>query len=283
MSLLRTIAAAQVPGAPAGDRLALAEAAMHRARGAALVAFPEACFPGYAPGRAADADRAEAWLRDAARRSGAVLCAGVASARASRLCVVTPDGRIRRYTKRFPTFAEAPHWAPGDGADQVVETPIGRVGLLLCSDLMQIAAWRTLARAAVDLVVVSAAWTDYGGRVEALGPLARAALGPWMRGAAPARDAVLARGARALGVPVVYANACGPWRLGERFDGGSRVLDATGRVIAAIGGAPGVARAEVDLGVRTAAGRRVVPAAWRAFGAVHRVAAGAVRSLEITR
>lgn len=284
-------AVVQLPGAPGpvAARLAWAEAALERALrggpGPRVVVFPEAALPGYAPGLRGGGPAAAAgaaWARAAARRSGAHIAIGLAEDDVSHMILVAPSGAEWRYPKRYPTFAEAPHWRAG-AALTVAHTALGRVGLAICADVVQPGLWAGL-RGRVDLVVVSAAWCDYQGRLSGAPAWRRAALGPWMGGAGPHRDRLLAAAAAALGVPVLYANACGPYQGAERFEGGSRILGPEGEVLAEVGAGGAAALGGAGAGLAAAA---LPPArggpprplqlelGWRAFAAAHRWAARA--------
>jgi nitrilase len=142
----------------------LAEAAGQDAR---LVVFPETYIPGYPeyvwrmkPGDPHDYALARdlhgrllasavdleaddlAPVREAAARLGLTVTIGIheREGRFSRasvfntLVVIGPDGRIlNRHRKLVPTNPERMVWAPGDGAGlRVLETPVGRLGVLIC-------------------------------------------------------------------------------------------------------------------------------------------------------
>lgn len=138
---------------------AIAEAARH---GAALVAFPESFVPGFPAWTAlaapilthdrfarfaANSIRADgpevARLRQAARRHGIHLSFGFSESTAASLgclwnsnMLVGPDGRVlNHHRKLVPTYYEKLVWAPGDAQGlRVVETPIGRIGALICGE-----------------------------------------------------------------------------------------------------------------------------------------------------
>jgi len=136
------------------------------AQGAELVLFPEAYVGGYPWGLAfgtAVGGRSEAgrrtWERywfgavdvpgpetarlcEAAREAGAYLCVGVIErdatfSRGTLFCTllyIGPDGSILgKHRKLKPTAAERLIWGEGDGSTlTVVDTPMGRVGGLIC-------------------------------------------------------------------------------------------------------------------------------------------------------
>ena len=133
--------------------------------GAELVAFPETYLPGYPeyiwrlrPGNDYDLSRelhgrllANAVdleadqlrpLQEAARHHGTIVTIGIherdgAYSRATlynTLVTIGPDGEIlNRHRKLVPTNPERMVWAPGDASGlRVTETPIGRLGGLIC-------------------------------------------------------------------------------------------------------------------------------------------------------
>lgn len=278
------LAAAQLPGraGPLAERLERAERAVAQALDADLVLLPEAFLPGYRqlPGDEAQARAARDWAAAAARRHHRTVGVGIVGPQGSELFLAHPAGGTWRYLKRFPTFAEARAWQMG-AAPGLALTPLGRIGLVLCADLVQPATWRALA-GKVDLVLVAAAWTDYGGRRQRLSPLGRAFVGPWMDRSPLHRDQLLTSAAQALRVPLVYANATGlldpsgaPSGELEGFDGGSRILDGQGQVLDRVRSGEGLASAEVELGPVPGGVPRPPghPLHWRVFSAVHRAAA----------
>ncbi len=242
-----TVAALELTGrggTPA-ERLARADIAVAEAtaQGATLVLLPEAYLPGYpvigedeekAGDPRADGHRAREWMARVARRHTITVVMGYVEAQICLLGVTTPDGAHVTYAKRFLSPREARVWRPGAGP-VLVDTPAGRVGLLVCADVLHLAAWAPL-RGAVDAVLVAAAWPDYRGRLErtprAVRPLLAPLLKPLFAASNPYRQDLLARAARATGAPVVFANACGPFDGAEHFSGGTCVYDADGTIVA---------------------------------------------------
>lgn len=166
----------------------IAEAA---AQGAQLVLFPEAFIGGYprglgfgtvvgdrsAEGRALFAryhagaivvpGEETAALAGAAREAGAYLVIGVVErdARHPRgtlycsLLYFSPEGKlVHKHRKLKPTAAERLIWGEGDGMDlQVVETPFGKIGGLICwENYMPLARW-ALYRQGIDLYLAPTA------------------------------------------------------------------------------------------------------------------------------
>jgi predicted amidohydrolase len=273
------VCVAQLPGAPGPlpERRAWAEGALRAAAGADLLLLPEATFPGYAPGgdpreAAAQAAAGEAWAVEAAARAGLHLAVGLGFPDESVLLLVAPDGERWRYTKAWPTFAEAAAWRAGPGP-LVARTRLGPVGLALCADVVQPGLWAGL-RGRVSLLLAAGAWADYRGRAAGLSWWRAAALGPWMRRAGGHRDRTLSAGAAALGAPVAWANACGPWRGAESFSAGSGIYGPDGARRAAVEGlGPGVTSAALALQPPIPGAPTPFPLAWRAFSCAHRLAA----------
>jgi nitrilase len=134
----------------------IAEAASN---GADLIVFPETWVPGYpfwhtSPNVFSGATFAEMWknsveipststhrLAEAARAANAYVVIGLnercATSRGTlynTLLYLGPSGEItHRHRKLMPTFTERTIWGFGDGSDlEVVETPLGRIGGLIC-------------------------------------------------------------------------------------------------------------------------------------------------------
>jgi nitrilase len=135
------------------------EGARHGAR---LIAFPEAYVPAFPLWSAVQAPiRGHAWFRRlaaasircpgpaldrvaaAARRAGIVVSLGFTEGTEDSVgclwnsnVLIGADGAIlNHHRKLVPTFFEKLTWAPGDGAGlRVCDTPVGRVGVLICGE-----------------------------------------------------------------------------------------------------------------------------------------------------
>jgi len=154
--------------------------------GARLVSFPETWVPGYPewlwrlrPGgdygltgeiharlldSAVELDAGQLQpLQDAAREHGVTVLVGVheRDGRFSRgtlynaAVLIGPDGAIlNRHRKLVPTNAERMVWGQGDGSGlRVVETPVGRVGSLICWENYMPLARFTLYAQGLDFYV----------------------------------------------------------------------------------------------------------------------------------
>jgi len=130
--------------------------------GAQLVMFPESYIPGFPAWTAlaapilthelfarfaAQSIRADgpevASLRQAARRHGIHVSFGFSESTVASLgclwnsnMLVGPDGAVLNHRRKLvPTYYEKLVWAPGDAqALRVVDTPIGRIGTLICGE-----------------------------------------------------------------------------------------------------------------------------------------------------
>ncbi|WP_433242795.1 nitrilase family protein [Actinomadura nitritigenes] len=150
--------------APNSERaLELAERAVRD--GATLVVLPELASTGYS-----FRDRAEAYAHaedvpggetvrrweDFARRHGVHLVGGLAEREGVRLfdtaVLVGPDGYVGRYRKAHLWNREKLWFTPGDAGFPVFETPIGRIGLLICWDIWFPEVPRLLAQQGADII-----------------------------------------------------------------------------------------------------------------------------------
>ena len=127
-----------------------------------------------------------------------------------------PDGRmLLHYRKRDPwAWAERGWAAPGDRGNPVVDTPFGRLGLLVCYDIH--AQAKVMGELKVDTLLYSIAWVEDKGS-------------DWFAKQLPAI-------ARRHGFNVVAANWTVPKDPAPKWHGygQSRILDAAGKVLAKV-------------------------------------------------
>lgn len=141
--------------------------------------------------------------------------------------LVDPEGRIRHVARKLHVFGyksrEPDFLSPGDHL-QVVQTPFGRLAVVICYDLRFPGLWQALSDRGAEFVLVPAAW-----------PMAR--VDPWR---------VLSQ-ARAMEhqMWVVAVNAAGVHN-GVELAGSSIVTASNGKVAATAGTEPGVTIAEFD-------------------------------------
>jgi predicted amidohydrolase len=239
-----------------------------RAQGAGLVVLPECALGGYvregesAPDLppALDLDGPE--VARLIRLAGdVVVCAGLTERdgderRNTALCV-SGDGLLGVHRKVHLPPAERFAYAPGDGF-AVFDTPVGRLGMVVCYDKLFPEAARALALDGAEAIASLAAW-----------PADRHAPAPRLEDDRQTRhfDAIDAARAIENHVTWISANMTGRWGA-VRFLGSAKVVDADGLVRATTGPRAGHAVATVDLrGDRDAVTREVDHLAARRPGA----------------
>jgi N-carbamoylputrescine amidase len=222
-----------------------------RERGATLIVFPEAALGGYLyeprDGESAGIvmpppalpRHAEIFKRLSRAAGPAVLCVGYTEAApggpfASAICI-SGDGVLGHHRKVHIPPGELGIVSPGDGFT-AFDTPVGRLGILLCYDKVFPESARALALDGAETIACMAAW-----------PVCRRQ---------PARRARNDRQvlhfnaldiARAVENQVVWVAANHHGSFGRlRFPGQSKVVDPNGRVLATTGARAGVALARID-------------------------------------
>jgi N-carbamoylputrescine amidase len=154
------------------DRLARASDA-----GARLAVLPELALTGYAPATRDEAlelaqpvpagPAVEAWGR-LARERDLVVVAGMCERDGDRCyntaVAVGPGGVLSRYRKAHLFEREHEVFDQGDTGFPVIDTPFGRLGMLVCYDLRFPDAVRTLALRGAEVVAVPTAWVSLSGR-----------------------------------------------------------------------------------------------------------------------
>lgn len=146
--------------------------------------------------------------------------------------LIGPDGVIGRHRKTHPYISE-PKWAAaGDLHNQVFETPIGRIALLICMDIHFVETARLMALGGADIICHISNW------------LAERTPAPYWISRAFENSCY-----------VIESNRWGLERT-VQFSGGSCVIAPDGALAAVIDKGDGVAFAEVDLAAARA--RRVL-------------------------
>lgn len=220
-----------------------------RARGAAMVVFPESTLGGYMrepvgdePGPllppALDPDGPEI-ARLVELAGDLVVCAGYTEAGPDRpyssaVCV-SGDGVLGRHRKVHVPPAERFAYRAGDGFC-AFDTPVGRVGMMLCYDKLFPEAARSLVLDGAEIVTCMAAWP-----VDRRNPSARVGADR------QTRHFDVLDVARAVENQVVWvsSNQTGSWGP-LRFLGHAKVVDPDGTVVASTTHRPGMAIGEVD-------------------------------------
>ncbi|WP_407179776.1 nitrilase-related carbon-nitrogen hydrolase [Bradyrhizobium sp. STM 3562] len=146
--------------------------------------------------------------------------------------LIGPEGVVGRHRKTHPYISE-PKWAAaGDLHNQVFETDIGRIALLICMDIHFLETSRLMALGGADIICHISNW------------LAERTPAPyWI--------------SRAFenGCYVIESNRWGLERT-VQFSGGSCVIAPDGQVIAVLDNGDGILLSEIDLDVARA--RRVL-------------------------
>jgi N-carbamoylputrescine amidase len=222
-----------------------------RRRGASLVVLPECALGGYlyephfagapvpcAPPPALRRDGEE--IGRVARAAGdVVVCVGYTEDApggpySSAVCV-SGDGILGHHRKVHLPPGERGVFGAGSGF-AAFDTPIGRIGMLVCYDKTFPESARQLALDGAGLIASLSAWA-----------VCRVDPATWMRRDLQVRHFNLLDQTRALENQVVWVSSNQVGRLGRlRFPGQSKVVDPRGRVLAATGARAGVATARVD-------------------------------------
>jgi N-carbamoylputrescine amidase len=216
-----------------------------RARGAGLIVFPEAALGGYQC-QATDAQPPTMLARDSAlfdrlaRSAGpAVVCIGYTESApggpfAAAVCL-SGDGVLGHHRKVHVPPSERASLRPGDSF-AAFDTPVGRMGMLLCYDKVFPESARELALDGAEIIASMAAWSVCRLRPAAV-----------VREDRQVRHFNALDVARAVENQVVWVSANHYGALGHlQFPGQAKVVDPDGRVLAATGARAGVALARVD-------------------------------------
>ena len=226
--------------------------------GAKFVVLPELANSGYvfesreeAYGLAevaGEGPASAAWA-ESARRHNLYIIAGLAECEGSALynsaVVIGPDGHIGTYRKMHLWNEENLYFEPGNLGFPIFQTPLGRIGCLICYDIWFPEAFRLLALQGADLVCVPTNWVPVPGQT----PERRAMANLLCMGAAHSNSLFVAA-----------ADRIGTER-GQPFIGQSLICDVTGWPVAGPASRDGeeILIASVDL----ADARR--KRAWNAF------------------
>jgi N-carbamoylputrescine amidase len=251
------VAVAGAFGRDVGAALAAIERTVTEARGggARLVVFPECALGGYlreplpgehAPdvpdGLALDGPEIARLIEIA---GDIVVCVGYTEAAPDRpyssaVCL-SGDGVLGHHRKVHLPPAERFAYAPGERFE-AFDTPVGRMGMLVCYDKLFPEAARALALDGAEIIASLSAW-----------PVCRHRPARTVSGDRQTRHFNLLDEARALESQVVWVSANQTGTLGRlRFVGHAKVVGPDGSVLARTGARPGMAMAEID--VATAVG-----------------------------
>lgn len=237
-----------------------------RSRRVDLLALPEACLGGYltsidgSAGSSADssADGPPALDPDgpeirrlAALAGEMVVCAGYCEVdgplRYNSAVCVHGDGVLGRHRKVHQPLAEPASYAAGDRF-AAFDTPVGRLGMLICYDKAFPEAARALALDGAQIGVCISAWP--GSRTGASTDLAE---DRWTH------RFDLFDQARALENQMVWVSANQSGTFGTmRFVASAKIVDPGGEVLASTGIAAGMAVADIDVNQALTVARRAM-------------------------
>lgn len=137
--------------------------------------------------------------------------------------LIGPQGVIGRHRKSHPYISE-PKWAAaGDAGHQVFDTPLGKVGMLICMDIHFPETARLLALAGADIICHISNW------------LAERAPAPYWISRAMENSCYLLESNR--------------WGLerGVQFSGGSTIIAPDGTLLDVVDNGDGIAYGEIDV------------------------------------
>jgi len=232
-----------------------------RVCGAGLVVLPEAALGGYVESLheddpasappALDADGPELRrLAELAREM--TVCVGFAENGGdgvvynSAACV-TGDGLLGVHRKVHLPLAEGRVTTAADEL-AAIDTPAGRIGMLICYDKAFPEAARTLALDGAQVLCLLSAW-----------PCSRTNVPPRLQDDRQWRLSELWDRSRAAENDFVVASANQTGSFGTlRFLGGARIVDPRGDVLSATGTEPGLALAALDVEATVARARRAM-------------------------
>jgi N-carbamoylputrescine amidase len=218
-----------------------------RARGVGLLALPEACLGGYLANLDGGAEGPPALDPDgpeirrlAALAGDLVLCAGyceeAGNVRYNSSVCVTGDGVLGRHRKVHQPLNEDASYAAGDRFT-AFDTPVGRLGMLICYDKAFPESARSLALDGTEIAVCMSAWPSSRTQVNT-----NLAEDRWTR-----RFDLFDR-VRALENQIVWLSANQAGTFGDlRFVASAKVVDPGGEVLATTGVAAGMAIAELNV------------------------------------
>ena len=194
--------------------------------GARLIVLPEATVPGYVLGYEAIAvdqlERAAKDVAERARRFDATIVYGgvklVDGRTLNAAIVVGPDGCELGYAAKQFLWHFDRRWFAGGTTLEPIDTPLGRLGVLVCADgrIPTIAA--TLVERGAQILVMPTAWVTSGRDPSVLENLQA--------------DLMANVRARENGVPFAIANKCGVELQSVAYCGKSALIDADGRFVA---------------------------------------------------
>jgi predicted amidohydrolase len=222
-------------------------AAAARAAGVRLLALPEACLGGYLADLDGGADGPPALeldgpeIRRLAGIAGELVivagyCELAGGQRFNSAVCVSGDGVLGNHRKVHQPLSEDASYGAGRGF-AAFETPVGRIGLMICYDKAFPESARALALDGAQLVVCVSAW-----------PASRTDPAPELADDRWKRRFDLFDRVRALENQIVWLSANQTGRFGSlRFVGSAKIVDPGGEILADTGVGEGMAVAELDV------------------------------------
>ncbi|MGE3806258.1 MAG: carbon-nitrogen hydrolase family protein [Gemmataceae bacterium] len=178
------------------------------------------------------------WLARRSRQLGRWIAAGIVEEAHDgifdTLLLTGPAGELFAYRKLFPAFFEQLYFHRGT-TPGIFDTPIGRIGVMICWDMVHARIPRAML-GNIDLLIICSAWPDINrANIPLFGVRGWISRQPELR---PQRLA------RQLGVPVAYCNMTGdfvtrvPGLVGvtyrSKFAGHSSIVDEVGTPLTAL-------------------------------------------------
>lgn len=238
-----------------------------RAQGAGLLALPEACLGGYLSvlGRGRDGshdaepeslppvmDVDGPELRRVAQVAGDMtlvvgLCESDGTTRYNSAAIVSGDGVLGVHRKVHQPLGESLYYDAGE-VFEAFETPVGRMGALICYDKAFPEAARALALDGAEVVACISAW-----------PASRTATAGDLADDRWTHRFNLFDGARALENQIVWVASNQTGTFGSlRFVANAKIIGPGGDVRATTGTAAGMAVATLDVQAELEAARRAM-------------------------
>lgn len=258
---LRMAAVAAQFGRDLDEDFAIVEQLVKEARDqdVQLLALPEACLGGYLLSLDDDAEQDAgppalaldgpeiARLAALAREMTVVAgyCEAAGGRRYNSVVCVTGDGVLGNHRKVHQPLSEDHSYDSGDRF-HAFDTPVGRIGMMICYDKAFPESARALALDGAQVGVCVSAW-----------PAARTNPAPDLAEDRWTRRFDLFDRARALENQIVWLSANQSGTFGSlRFVGSAKVVDPGGDVLAETGVAAGIAVAQLDVPAALEAARR---------------------------
>jgi predicted amidohydrolase len=197
--------------------------------GAKLIVVPEGTVPAYVIGAGpvlvSTLDRARAHIAGIARKHGITVVYGSAHVENGLVyntgTVVLPDGSIGGRAEKQLLWHFDERWFARGRSLAPIDTPVGRLGVLVCADGRLPSLARTLVDQGAELLVVPTAWVTSGRDPASLENIQA--------------DLMINVRARENGVPLVAANKVGVELGAVAYCGKSAIVDAAGEFIARAG------------------------------------------------